>query len=661
MKNRGMKLFCGLITIMICIIGMTSFQSNAEETQSNTTEGLKISIISDTHFYTTALGMTGSAFESYLASDSKLLIESEPILDAALKKIIESDSNVVLVTGDLTKDGERINHEMFAQKLKILEAAGKKVYVINGNHDISNAKAYQYIGDSTSRVDTTSTDAFRVIYKDYGYDEAIAKDSNTLSYVVEPVPGYRIIAIDSAIYNDDTYAPTSQTAGQITDTTMKWIKTQIKEAKDQGKEIVAMMHHGLVPHFSSQAQFYPSFLIKNYETRANELADAGLSVVFTGHFHAQDISSITSPTGNKIYDIETGSLVTYPIPIRQVALNNHQLTIKTDRVESVANVDLKGAKDFQTYAYEFIKSGITNQIQKKIATVLNLQGVDYNTAYESVGAIFKTALPATLAAQEPNETFGSLISKCAANQYAGDETLTPLTIEVSNVLLNSTIPVYQLIGSLTASFASDSGGDILNPIGDNNISITLNPVLLIATPTVPITQSPSLSSDPVVLFKNVKVTSSKSTIYYGGNAGKTTAVKISAPSGTKYTVTYKSSKTSVAMVSSKGTVTAKKKGTAVISTTIKINGVSKTYKKNITVKKAYIKVVKSKSKMKLKSKYTFIIKKYGYSGTTTWTTSKKKILEINKKSGKATAYSKGTDYVVVKVGKVSKKIKVKVY
>ena len=52
------------------------------------------------------------------------------------------------------------------------------------------------------------------------------------------------------------------------------------------------------------------YLVNNYDRLAQEYADAGMSVMFTGHMHAVDIAAKTTDAGNTIYDIETGSGLT---------------------------------------------------------------------------------------------------------------------------------------------------------------------------------------------------------------------------------------------------------------------------------------------------------------------------------------------------------------
>ena len=68
---------------------------------------IKIAIISDTHVMAPQLLVSdGTAIEEYLTRDRKMLRESAEILDTLVASILELKPNMVLVTGDLTKDGE---------------------------------------------------------------------------------------------------------------------------------------------------------------------------------------------------------------------------------------------------------------------------------------------------------------------------------------------------------------------------------------------------------------------------------------------------------------------------------------------------------------------------------------------------------------------------
>ena len=69
-------------------------------------KNLKLTFLADTHHYSQTLGITGKAYELRSGSDQKCLAETGAIIDAAFEKIAKSDTDAVLIAGDLSNDGE---------------------------------------------------------------------------------------------------------------------------------------------------------------------------------------------------------------------------------------------------------------------------------------------------------------------------------------------------------------------------------------------------------------------------------------------------------------------------------------------------------------------------------------------------------------------------
>ena len=144
---------------------------------------IKMAIISDLHVMAPELLVKeGDAFEEYLVRDRKMLRESAEILHTLVDNIIEEKPQLTLVTGDLTKDGERVSHLMVAKELQRLVDAGIQVLVVPGNHDINNPDAKVYDGDTATPTDTITRSEFADIYRNMGYDERSRRDPDTLSY-----------------------------------------------------------------------------------------------------------------------------------------------------------------------------------------------------------------------------------------------------------------------------------------------------------------------------------------------------------------------------------------------------------------------------------------------------------------------------------------------
>lgn len=175
--------------------------------------------------------------------------------------------------------------------------------------------------------------------------------------------------------------------------------------------------------------------------------------------------------------------------------------------------------------------------------------------------------------------------------------------------------------------------------------------------------------------EQIKVSINQNTLYAGGTCDNRAQITVKVPSTLEIvpslnnktsngslgamTITYKSSNKKVVMVDGNGRVTAAGAGTAAIITVIKLyHNETVIIKTKITVKKASIQFTSSTSSLKMGDTFVFKIAAKGLDlRNAEWKTLNKSIININK-NGKAAAVSKGTDYVIVTIGKVTKKIKV---
>ena len=316
---------------------------------------LKIAVVSDIHYMDPSLlinsGASGTAFQDYLDQDPKLIQYSDPIFRNVLIDIKAEKPDILLVPGDLTKDGEKVSHLAMAGFFNQLRREGIEVYVVPGNHDINNAKAKVFNGDNAFPVEMTSRTDFETIYGNFGYHNAISRDPNSLSYVVQPRGDLRIIGIDASKYEE--YGPEGDVpSGRIKPATLTWILAQLALAKQQHITIFAMMHHNLIEHYDGQSQLDPGYVIDDYVNVANTLVDAGLKIIFTGHYHANDISSYIH-NGKELFDIQTGSLVTAPSPYRMITVKDSTLDVSTKTVGSIV-ANLPGGLSFPAYSDLFL-------------------------------------------------------------------------------------------------------------------------------------------------------------------------------------------------------------------------------------------------------------------------------------------------------------------
>lgn len=101
--------------------------------------------------------------------DRKMFAESEAFLNALLDTVKKDDPDVLLISGDLTKDGEREGHEALAGILeRFEEETGAQVYITPGNHDLNNSNARNFNTDSGEAVPAgrTTPEDYKRIYAD---------------------------------------------------------------------------------------------------------------------------------------------------------------------------------------------------------------------------------------------------------------------------------------------------------------------------------------------------------------------------------------------------------------------------------------------------------------------------------------------------------------
>ena len=292
----------------------------------------KIVVLSDLHLMApTLLVKDGPAWRDLLADSRTLLDFSQPLLDEAVERIKTIQPKLVLITGDLTKDGETVSHEYVVKKLDELKAAGIMTLVIPGNHDIDmGEKAVAYDGESTIPMASPSLDEFARLYADYGYGAGAEFDGLSKTYCCEPVNGLVVIGINSG------------KDGSLSNGTLDWVCKQASDATAAGKKVIVMMHHALNLHITNADLFVNTTVINHSDEIRQRLIDAGVRVILTGHFHTSDIAkdfneSLTEP----IYDIATGSLVSYPCDYRELSFSTDlsELKVATGHITSIAGND----------------------------------------------------------------------------------------------------------------------------------------------------------------------------------------------------------------------------------------------------------------------------------------------------------------------------------
>ena len=152
------------------------------EPDSVVNEPYKVMVISDLHLFDMErIGHEGEAWLKRLEREDKDYTYCAAIMEEIARRVKEQQVKYVIVPGDLTKDGEVINHEFAAACFQTIEEAGAQVFVINGNHDLSNADSKTFTLEGEFPIETATSADFLRIYHDYGYDHAVSQEADGLS------------------------------------------------------------------------------------------------------------------------------------------------------------------------------------------------------------------------------------------------------------------------------------------------------------------------------------------------------------------------------------------------------------------------------------------------------------------------------------------------
>jgi hypothetical protein len=193
------------------------------------------------------------------------------------------------------------------------------------------------------------------------YDVASGYTVPDISYLVEPVEGLWLLAIDGNVYipkanNDgDAKNPKNYSGADIGYNNVlshkkhliAWVKKVAEEAKKQGKLLIAFSHYPMV-EFNDDASDEIALLMGKgkwqldrlpVEEVAQTFADAGITIHFGGHMHINDTGIRKTTSGNTIVNIQTPSLAAYIPAYKLLTLKNNRAEIETITIDEVRDFD----------------------------------------------------------------------------------------------------------------------------------------------------------------------------------------------------------------------------------------------------------------------------------------------------------------------------------
>lgn len=398
MKKRFLKVFLPIVVLCL-LLSVTACSNKNDEPEKNTTCD-NITVMSDIHILSSEqYGDTITpGLRRLLTSNEKAIGLTEAIFRTAIDDFIASDSPILILTGDLADDGAETAHRFVAGQLARAEAAGKRCFVVNGNHDINN-HATSYVNDTPEDVANVTPEKFAEIYAQFGFSESLVRDENSLSYTADLTDKYRLIAFDCAKYDLDPGTDRSVTKRHdphVTQSLLDWLTAQLEKCEEDHKEPFLISHFPILSHIGP---LVGSASHVNMQDKTLEVLSNGhVAFSFCGHVHQQDIASYSN--GSKVYyEIETGSLSYTNLPIRHFTddgttiriTTTQQKYVKEEYIPSFYSAEEKALilTDLPTYVWYFESGNFSNYMFGKLYMddILEIFGITDEESIERAQAV----------------------------------------------------------------------------------------------------------------------------------------------------------------------------------------------------------------------------------------------------------------------------------
>ena len=384
------------LCLVACLLGITLL-GNAQT---------QIAFISDAHIQDVDGHAERVRSMEVQVQSTRLFNENYYALLAALDDVARRNIRWVVLPGDLTDNGQFFNQQKIKNILhSYTQRKGMRFFVTTGNHDPAlplglmqkNAHFLAVDGSRVTREDSCAGYVSQMecyadfgffprkddcywespftsyTYDKYSYEDAcresvLSKRTYTLcdsltatdaSYLVEPVDGLWLLAIDGGVYlpkemKDGKWSYQGSSAGynlvlKHKPFLLPWVRKVVEEAQKRHKTLVAFSHYPLVDFndgvSESVRQMWGDRRFDLHRVPEAEVSEAflqaGLRLHFAGHMHVNDTGIWEGKDGKHLYNIQVPSIATY-VPAYKI------LTIESDEVFRVETVALDTVPGFDS-------------------------------------------------------------------------------------------------------------------------------------------------------------------------------------------------------------------------------------------------------------------------------------------------------------------------
>lgn len=366
-----------LFSILLLTSGCSSFGKNlltvwadAEfkepKPEIKSGEDVTFFIGTDLHYLSDKINDHGAAFQTFAkTSEGKLIEYIDPINRAFFDEVSQKNPDILILSGDLTNNGEKQSHQDIAKMLEKVEETGTQVFVIPGNHDIMNPWGVEFKGNEIKATDRVEPGDFADIYEKFGYSEAISRDTGTLSYLAAPSEDVWLLMMDTNIYKNNYQQRHPSKGGLISVETQNWMKDCLKYAKENGAKVIPVLHHNLIPH---NPMFRDGFTLDNYQEIIDLFDEYQANITVSGHVHVQDIASHQGVL-TKLHDIVTSSLAVFPhnYGVLSYSPRDSRVTYRTEVVDVTTWAERTAQQDENLLTFDQYSRTFFNEVAYKMA------------------------------------------------------------------------------------------------------------------------------------------------------------------------------------------------------------------------------------------------------------------------------------------------------
>lgn len=272
-------------------------------------DNINIVHVSDLHYIAPELTDSGGYFMLEPEKDGRMMQYIDQIVDSFILEMMEKKPDIVIISGDLTFNGEKISHKKLSKKLSMLKAKGIEVLVIPGNHDIDNKRAGDYSGGVFKEIESVDSEEFKEIYADFGYSDdeprIIGRDKNSLSYMYLAAPKQCILMVETSY---------GKNKNEISGGTFAWIQKMLDIAKENNISVISVTHQNILAH---NKMFIKGYKIDNSMKFVDLLSQYNVRINLSGHMHLQHISE-----NQGVVDAAVGCIALYPNLYAEIKVNS---------------------------------------------------------------------------------------------------------------------------------------------------------------------------------------------------------------------------------------------------------------------------------------------------------------------------------------------------